>query len=81
MYRESEIIKDCTPFPRPSKAPEEVMETEDTKNPILMIRRAVFPASIVSGFVVNNQIKTSGIIKQISVPASIIPALIRRTIL
>ena len=50
MYRESEMIKDCTPFPRPSKAPEEVMETEDTKNPILMIRRAVFPVLLFQMF-------------------------------
>jgi len=30
-YREREITRDCGPFPRPSRAPEAVTDTEDTR--------------------------------------------------
>lgn len=44
MYLHREIINDCSPFPNPSNAPEEVTETAETTKPAAMIRRAVSPA-------------------------------------
>ena len=62
------------PFARPSSAPLEVMDTEDTINPRLMIRSAVLPAVIVCGLVVNSPSKVPGINMQSRVPVSMIPA-------
>lgn len=36
-YRSREIHRDGVPLPRPSKAPQQVIETADTTNPRLMI--------------------------------------------
>ena len=50
------MIKEGPPIPNPSNAPQEMMETEETTNPILIIRRAVLPAAIVSELVENRPI-------------------------
>ena len=55
-YRSREMIKEGPPIPNPSNAPQEMMETEETTNPILIIRRAVLPAAIVSELVENRPI-------------------------
>ena len=44
VYLHSEMIRDGVPFPSPSSAPELVMDTEETKNPRLIIRSAIPPA-------------------------------------
>ena len=62
------------PFPRPSSAQLEVMDTEDTINPRLMIRSAVLPAVIVCGLVVKSPSKVPGINMQSRVAVSMIPA-------
>lgn len=43
-------------MPNPSNAPQEIMEMEETINPILIIRKAVLPTAIVSALVENNPI-------------------------
>ena len=58
-YRSNEINRDGYPFPRPSNAPEQVMETADITNPRLMICKAVIPISTVSALFVNNPISFS----------------------
>lgn len=50
------MAKEGLPMPKPSNAPQEMMETEETTNPMLMIRRAVLPTTIVSALVENNPI-------------------------
>ena len=42
-YRHREIIREGIPMPKPSNAPEETMDTEDTINPALIMRRAAAP--------------------------------------
>lgn len=55
-YRSREITKDGVPIPNPSNAPHEIMEIEETINPMLIIRRAVLPTAIVSALVENKPI-------------------------
>ena len=43
IYLKSEIHNDGIPFPSPSKAPEDVTDTADTINPILIMLSAVTP--------------------------------------
>ena len=52
-YLQRDTTSEAVPLPSPSSAPQEVTETEDTRKPAQMIRRAVFPAEMVSGLVVN----------------------------
>ena len=59
-------------MPRPSSAPLEITETEETINPMLIIRRAVLPTAIVSALVENNPINWLGINQQSMVPAVMI---------
>lgn len=75
IYRNKDMISDGNPFPRPSRAPEEQIETAETINPILIILKASEPASIVCGFAENIAISLFGIIKQSRVPTVIIDAL------
>ena len=42
-YRHREIIREGIPMPKPSNAPEETMDMEDTINPALIMRRAAAP--------------------------------------
>lgn len=42
-YLRSDIHREGLPFPSPSKAPQQVMETADTIKPVLMICRALTP--------------------------------------
>ena len=78
-YREREMAKLGNPFPNPSKAPEEVTDTAEMKNPALMIRRARPPIWMVSGFWVKRPIRVSGMAKQRTVPSSMIPPLSANT--
>lgn len=42
-YLDNEMYIDETPLPNPSKAPEQVTDTEDMTNPRLMMRSAIAP--------------------------------------
>ena len=72
------MIKDGVPFPNPSRAPEDVTETEETRKPPLIIRRAKAPADIVSWFDVKRLISCPGRIRQMAVPNTIMTAHILR---
>lgn len=72
------MTKEGTPFPNPSKAPEEVTETDETMKPPLMIRRAVAPADMVSRLDVKRPISCPGRIRQIAVPRIMIAAHMQR---
>ena len=52
-YRQREMTSEAAPLPRPSSAPEEVVDTADTTKPRQMMRRAVWPMAMVSGLEVN----------------------------
>ena len=56
VYRSNEITNEALPIPKPSNAPHEIMEMEETTNPILIICKATLPIAIVSAFVENNPI-------------------------
>ena len=72
------MIRDCIPFPNPSNAPDAVIEKVEKRKPRLMMRSAVCPIRIVSGFVVKRPIRRFGITRQMIVPKSmIIPFMIR----
>ena len=62
-------------MPRPSNAPDEVVDTADTTKPRQMIRRAVRPMAIVSGLEVNRLISGPEMVRQSRVPSAMIPAL------
>lgn len=46
-YRSREMRREGPPIPRPSRAPQEITDTDEMMNPILMIRSAVLPAAMV----------------------------------
>ena len=50
------MAREGPPIPNPSSAPLEMMETEETTNPILIILRAVLPAAMVSALEENSPI-------------------------
>ncbi len=81
MYRHREMIRDGPPLPSPSKAPDEVTETEDTRNPALMMRSARSPALIVPGALVNRLMSQPGANRQINVPIVMMTAHIYKTTL
>lgn len=81
VYLKSDMMSDGKPLLSPSSAPDEVTDTADTTNPALIIRSAFLPISMVSLLFVNIAISLSGIVRQITVPMSIIPAVIMRTVL
>ena len=60
-YRSREMAREGPPIPNPSSAPLEMMETEETTNPILIILRAVLPAAMVSALEENSPINGPGI--------------------
>ena len=72
------MTSDSVPLPRPSNAPEEVVETAETTKPRQMIRRAVWPMAMVSGLEVNSCISGRDANRQIRVPAAMMAALIMR---
>ena len=65
-------MRDGNPIPSPSKAPELVTETEDTRNPRQIIRRAEEPIFMVAGVVVNRWIRVPGMHKHRTVPIAMI---------
>ena len=67
-YRKREMAREGPPVPRPSSAPQEITDTEETMNPRLMISRAVRPAAMVSALVENSSISCEGIAQQRTVP-------------
>ena len=68
-------------MPRPSRAPEEVTDTEEITNPAQMIRRAVPPAWMVSGWEVNSPIRGSAQSRQTTVPKAMMIPLAHRVAL
>ena len=75
-YLQRETTSEALPRPSPSSAPQDVTDTEETRKPAQMIRRAVLPAAIVSGLVVNIPISCPGTVRQMIVPISMITPLI-----
>ena len=73
-YLIKEIIKDRVPCPSPSSSPLAVTDMDETRNPMLIIRREVHPAEMVSRLDVNSPISQDAKIIQMMVPASITPA-------
>ena len=64
--------RDGIPAPSPSKAPQQITETQEKINPRLMIRRAFVPMAIVSGVDVKICMSIPGAIQQSKSPASMI---------
>ena len=64
------MAREGPPIPNPSSAPLEMMETEETTNPILIILRAVLPAAMVSASEENSPINGPGISQHRRVPAA-----------
>ena len=56
-YRQREMTSEAAPLPRPSSAPEEVVDTADTTKPRQMMRRAVWPMAMVSGLEENRPMR------------------------
>lgn len=52
--------KGCRSFLRPSSASQQVIDTEETKKPRLIVRSASAPAFIVSGLELKSAISVSG---------------------
>ena len=71
-YLQSDIINDGIPFLSPSNAPQQMTDTDEAINPILITFNAVIPFCIVTAFSVNNPISCPGIAKHIIVPTDII---------
>lgn len=65
------MAREGPPIPNPSKAPLEMMETEEITNPMLIIRRAELPAATVSALEENSAISCPGINQHRIVPAAI----------
>ena len=59
-FRQREMIREDPPFPSPSSAPEDVMETAEIKKPALMRVSACPPRRMVSGLLLNSPISCSG---------------------
>ena len=58
----------------PSKAPEDVTDTDETMKPALMMRSAAAPACTVFELSVKSPISRWGTVRQIKVPATMITA-------
>ncbi len=69
------MTSDSAPLPRPSSAPEEVVDTAETTKPRQMMRRAVWPMVMVSGLEVNSPISGREANRQMTVPAAMMAAL------
>ena len=72
------MTSDSAPLPRPSSAPEEVVDTAETTKPRQMMRRAVWPMATVSGLEVNSCISGREANRQMTVPAAMMAALMMR---
>ena len=59
-YRSREMSREGPPIPRPSRAPQEMTDTEEMMNPTLMIRRAVLPTAMVWALEENSPIRLPG---------------------
>ena len=79
-FRQREMIREDPPFPSPSSAPEDVMETAEIKKPTLMRVSACPPRRMVSGLLLNSPISCYGMARQMPVPISMITAHIIRVI-
>ena len=66
-FRQREMIREDPPFPSPSSAPEDVMETAEIKKPALMRVSACPPRRMVSGLLLNSPISCSGMARQMPV--------------
>lgn len=73
-YRSREITSEGVPMPSPSRAPQEMMETEETIKPMLMIHKAVLPMAMVSALVENKPISCPGIVQHRMVPTAMMHA-------
>src|SRR5699024_396882 len=73
-YRSSEMTSELPPLPSPSSAPDAATDTDETRNPRLMIRSAAAPAATVSGFWVNSAISGPAKAQHSAVPAAMMPA-------
>ena len=60
------MIREDPPFPSPSSAPEDVMETAEIKKPALMRVSACPPRRMVSGLLLNSPISCSGMARQMA---------------
>ena len=72
--------RDGTPFPSPSKAPEQVTDTADIMKPRLIIRSAVTPFASVSDWLVNNPISHAGTAQESTIPTAMTPAVRARVV-
>ena len=77
-YRQREMTSEAAPLPRPSSAPEEVVDTADTTKPRQMMRRAVWPMAMVSGLEENRPMRGAEAAIQMTVPAAMMTALMPR---
>ena len=68
------MASDGPPMPSPSSAPLEMTEREEITNPMLIRRRAVLPAAIVSALSEKRPMSWSGIAQQSAVPTAMIAA-------
>ena len=69
------MTSEGTPLPRPSSAPEEVVETAETTKPRQMMRRAVVPMAMVSGLELNRPMREPEMVRQRTVPTAMMAAL------
>ena len=65
-------------MPRPSSAPDEVVDTADTTKPMQMMRRALAPAAMVSGLEVNSPMSCPEASRQMTVPSAMMAMLMNR---
>ena len=72
------MTSEAAPLPRPSSAPEEVVDTADTTKPRQMMRRAVWPMAMVSGLEENRPMRGAETAIQMTVPAAMMMALMPR---
>ena len=77
-YRQREMTSEAAPLPRPSSAPEEVVDTADTTKPRQMMCRAVWPMAMVSGLEENRPMRGAEAAIQMTVPAAMMTALMPR---
>ena len=60
-YLQSDIINDGIPFLSPSNAPQQMTDTDEAINPILITFNAVIPFCIVTAFIVSHFIGAVGV--------------------
>lgn len=78
--RRAEMAKEGPPMPSPSRAPQEMTDTAETRKPRLMIYRARAPAATVAGEREKSPASSPGTAQHTTVPAAMIaPAIARAT--